>query len=107
MSDTLRICSGQSYFTRKRNPDAPDWGICLAGDLLRKCPWWRLSDRAGRQRRFRTPEGAERHRARLEVALAPHAAEIADAAERTHTDEERNAFGAMLDNMLRQQEDES
>ena len=52
MPDMFRSCSGQSYFTRKRNANAPDWGICLSDDLHRACPWWRAEDKAGRMRRF-------------------------------------------------------
>jgi len=56
----FRACSGQSYF----NPGGPDWGICL--NDLASCPWWRLTDKAGRQRKFRTFEQAEKVRKRVE-----------------------------------------
>lgn len=62
----FRSCSGQGYFTR----GGPDWGICL--DEWTLCPWWRFKDKAGRQRRFRTLEQAEKTRLRLERIIAAH-----------------------------------
>lgn len=76
MTDVFRSCSGQSYFTRQRNPNAPDWGICLADDFYLCCPWWRAEDRAGRQRRFRTFDDAERYRAKLEARMTVHRSEV-------------------------------
>jgi hypothetical protein len=58
--DMFFTCSGQNYF----NPKGPGWGISLR--KYNDCPWWRLEDRAGRQRRFRTYESAEKIRLKLE-----------------------------------------
>jgi len=61
-----RVCSGQN-----RKPGAPSWGICLADGLYTFCQWWRASDKAGRQRCFRTYEQAEKARLLLEAAPMP------------------------------------
>jgi hypothetical protein len=60
VTQMFRSCSGQNYL----NPKGPGWGISLDDEM--SCPWWRLEDKAGRQRKFRTFEQAERMRVRLE-----------------------------------------